>query len=515
MKIKKENIIGILNKLKYPVEFILVTFFMIGAYKFITVKAYEGYWSRNILIYLILIGILTVAIIIYNCIKNREKVEKMFLTFAIPIGIMYIVFMLPTYTPDAGAHIWKAYEVSNGILLTPRENGGQTTVPEALSKYRETVLTKYSVLENAIQTEEASDYADTVEVNTPAKAYSTIYYIGYAIVFAISRALSLNMFVALFLARLVNFIIVLAIGYNAIRIIPFGKLLLAAYLLIPMMVQQTTAISVDSLMNSFIILFIAYTLKLAFKKEKLELKEKITFLILTVFVGISKLIYIPIIGIGLILAKRRKELTLKEKITLGILAFIICLGSALILNRLTSGYPMNLSAQKQLEETGVNASEQIQGIIANPLQFLKNLYNNFKVNGEYYVYGSIGQSMGWMSIGFPVWYIYLYIALLFVAIFVENNNEVLTKGEKIWTVFLALTMFFATITGFYIEYSAVGANVVEGVQGRYFLPIYILILLAICKKNNYIKIKNPNIVIPLCSLLVNLLFIKQIILFFI
>ena len=515
MKINKENIIKIFEKIKYPIEFIIVTLFILGVYKFITVKSYEGYWSRNILIYLILTGILTLASIIYNCIKDRKKVEKMFLTFAFPIGIMYIVFMLPTYTPDAGAHIWKAYEVSNGILLTPKENGGQTTVPETLSKYRETVLTKYSVLESAMQTEGACDYTKVTQENTPAKTYSFIYYIGYALAFAISRVMSLNMFIALFLARMLNFIIVLAIGYYAIKIIPFGKLLLAVYMLIPMMMQQTTAITVDSLMNAFIILFIAHTLKLAFKKEKLELKEKIVFLILAIFIGVSKLTYIPMIGIGLILAKRRKELSIKEKVILGILAMIICLASAFILNRLTVGYPTNLSAEKYLNETGVNQSEQIHGIITNPIEFLKMLYNNFKVNGEYYLYSWIGQYMGWLSITFPLPYIYLYIALLFVAIFVEKNVEVLTKWEKLWGIFLAFLMCLLVVTGMYIEYSAVGANTTAGVQGRYFLPIIILALLCICKKDNYIKIKNPNVVIPLCSLLINSLFIKQVILFFI
>lgn len=511
----KDKIVKIWNKIKYPIEFMIVVLFMIGVYRFITVKAYQGYWSRNLLIYLFFTGIIALAIIIYNCFQDKDKIEKMFINFAIPIGIMYIVFMLPTYTPDASAHIWKAYEVSNGILLTPKDNNGNSIVPEALSKYRETVLTKYSVLEEAIQTEEANDYNKTTEVNSPAKSYCTIYYIGYAIGFAIARILSLNIFLGIFLARIINFIIFLVIGYIAIKIIPFGKILLAVYLLIPMMVQQATAVTVDSLMNVGIILFIAYTFKLAFKKEKLEKKEEIIFLVLTILIGVSKLTYLPLIGLGLILAKRRKELNKKQKIILGIVTIVVCLISAFTLNRLTSGYPSHASEERYLEEAGVNSSEQIKGIVTNPVQYLKVLCNNFKVNVEFYLYSFIGQYMGWLSILFPVPYIYLYIALLFVAIFVENNNQVLDRKEKIWGLLLALIMYLLVVTGLYIEWSAVGGEVVAGVQGRYFLPITILTLLCICKKNNYIKIKNPNVVIPLCSFLINGLFIRQIIMFFI
>ena len=80
---------------------------------------------------------------------------------------------------------------------------------------------------------------------------------------------------------------------------------------------------------------------------------------------------------------------------------------------------------------------------------------------------------------------------------------------------LALLMDLLIVTGLYIEWSKVNDLIVLGVQGRYFLPVTILMLLCLCQKENYIKIKNPNIVMLVCSSLVNLLFIKQIILFFI
>ena len=43
--------------------------------------------------------------------------------------------------------------------------------------------------------------------------------------------------------------------------------------MIPMMLQQATAISVDSLMNAIIIFFISYILSLMFNNENLKKKE--------------------------------------------------------------------------------------------------------------------------------------------------------------------------------------------------------------------------------------------------
>ena len=165
----------------------------------------------------------------------------------------------------------KSYEVSNGILFTKidEEGNSKTTVPEVLSTYRESVLTKYNILNEVLSMEEASDYDRTVEVDSPSKGYCFIYFVCYAIGFSIARIFGLNVFIGLFFARIINFIIFLSLGYLAIKKIPFGKILLSTYLMIPMMMQQATAVSADSLINATIILFIAYTLNLAFKKEGL------------------------------------------------------------------------------------------------------------------------------------------------------------------------------------------------------------------------------------------------------
>lgn len=180
---KKDKIIKIFNKIKYPIEFIISLVFSLLMYKFITVKSYDGYWSRNILIILSINILLLLASIIYNCKIDKSRIENMFLNFAIPIGLLFIVFMLPSYTPDASSHIWKSYEVSNGILFTKIDDEGnsKTDVPEVLSVYRETVLTKYNVYNDLLKLPESMDYNNIVKVDAPSKGYCFVFFIGYAI----------------------------------------------------------------------------------------------------------------------------------------------------------------------------------------------------------------------------------------------------------------------------------------------------------------------------------------------
>ena len=491
-------------------------FISICAYKLITIKAYEMYWSKKVILTSIILLILFIINFIYNLIKDKDKIENMFINIAIPIGVLFIMFMLPTYTPDACSHIWRSYEISTGTFITKVDDNGEskTTVPEILSTYNETKLIKYRDLNEVLSLKDVNDYSKTVKMDSPSKEYSFVFFIGYAIGFLIARILNLNIIIAIFLAKLINFIIVLYLGYLSIKLIPFGKLLMFAYLTIPMMMHQFTAVTADCIMNSIIILFISYTINLSFKKEPLTRKEIVIFLGMTIFIGLSKITYIPILGIGVILAIHRKELTKKQKIMLGIVALMICVMSLAILNIINRNYT-NETAQKYLETEGVNSSEQLKGMISNPLKLVKVLTKDLLVNGDFYLFNTIGDYMGWLSIKAPNFLIVAYILLIFSSIFLEENKVALSKGEKIWMIILFVCMVVLIQIGLYIEWTGVGADVVAGVQGRYFLPILILPLLACCLKENYIKLKNPILIVSIFSLLINGAFILNMINFFI
>ena len=64
----------------------------------------------------------------------------------------------------------------------------------------------------------------------------------------------------MYIARILNLIVGLILGYYSIKLIPFGKLLLTIYMFLPMYFQQEASISADSLINSVAIFFIAYNL---------------------------------------------------------------------------------------------------------------------------------------------------------------------------------------------------------------------------------------------------------------
>lgn len=193
-----------IDKGGFLLEFIIVLTFMLLLYTFITTKKYNGYWAKDILIWLIPMGIIGIILLLYQIKQYHKIIEKLFVTIAIPIGIMYLVFMLPGYTPDAAAHTWRAYEVSKGQFLG--RDDSKVEVPKVIEENRENIV-KYNQFNNLL--EKKTDYTDTVETPSPAKSYSFLLYLASGTGLLIGRIFHLNIFVATYIARSFNLIIFL------------------------------------------------------------------------------------------------------------------------------------------------------------------------------------------------------------------------------------------------------------------------------------------------------------------
>ena len=181
--------------------------FSIALYKLLGIKSYSGYWHLGYIILTGVLGTINIAIIVYNCIKNKDKIEKIFLNFAIPLGILYLTFMIPGQVPDELAHMIRAYDVSNGAIFTKKDEQGNSSiaVPKDLMKYNHEELNKYEQLNQMWN--QKTDYNDTIETVSSAQGYSFILYIFPAIGFFIGRICSLNILFGIYIGRILNLLL--------------------------------------------------------------------------------------------------------------------------------------------------------------------------------------------------------------------------------------------------------------------------------------------------------------------
>ena len=500
----KEKIKNIFNKISYIVEFCCALLFAVMVFNTVTAIKYTSDINVLYIAFAIVSAIMLIAIIVYNIMKDRGKIENIFVIFAIPLSLIFMIFMMPGQVPDEMAHMVRTYEVSEGKLFTPRDENGETStvVPNALLNYDHSNLSTYEeFLEEA---KKETNYSDTMRFISSAQGYSFILYIFPSIGFFIGRIFSIDIIYAIYLGRIINIVIYLLVGYYAIKKIPFGKLLLAIYMLMPMMLQQSASFSADVMVNSVSIYFIANLLNLLFKEDELEKKDYIVYCVLSAVLGMVKIVYAPLIGIGLLFIAK-KNITTKKKALLIVLSIVIgivfALASYLDTIRCSS---VNDSLREYNELNNVNSSEQISKIIENPLLFLSAVGNDWKDNTFNYIKMAIGSDLSWFSISLNEFVIVAYLILILAAIVYENNKFQLNKIQKTWIIIISIGIILMVQLSMYLIFTPVGTpHGIGGIQGRYFIPVYILVLLCLCQKENYLKGKYANIVLPVISLILN------------
>lgn len=513
MEINKEKLKNIFNKTSYVWQFIATFIFAIIIYKVVYIKVNLGKLNILHITSCILFTCITLAFMIYHIKRDGKKIEKMFLNFAILLSLLYLAIVIPSQVPDEQVHMIKAYEVSKGIFITPKKEDGtsSTLVPEDLLKYNHNTMNRYSELNKQIKLK--TDYSKEVETVSSAQGYSFMFYLAPAFGLAIARTFGMNIIVGIYLAKIANLLLFITLGYFAIKKIPFGKIVLAVYLLMPMVLQQAISFSSDAFINAITIYFIAYLMSLLKREEEIRIKELIIYCILSILLAIAKIVYMPLVGIGLILIFR-KNIKKKYKIIFItasiILALVFSIGEYIHSTSYTSSPE---SMKEYMQEFNVNSKEQISQIIRNPKYAYEVLKKDLLDNGENYIKMAVGSKLGWLEIEIPNIYILLYIILLIYSVVIEKSPYNLKILEKTWILIISLGIIVLVQLAMYISFTPVGVDFVGGVQGRYFIPILILPLLCMIRKENYIKTKYPNVTPLIISTVLNIFVLQNIYLF--
>ena len=452
---------------------------------------------------------------IFDYLKNTfSKVQNMFLLIVIPIGILYMTFMLPGQVPDDMAHFTKAYDVSCGNFTTKIDENKESyiEVPKSLLEFNHNKVKTREQLKEIVS--QKTDYKDTEKTISNAQNNYGILYIFSGFAFFLARILNLNIVYGIILGRLLNFAFFVIMGYFAIKKIPFGKLVLAIYMLMPMNMQQVTSISADAFINSLLIYFVAYSIYMIFKKEKLTKHEIAMYILLSALSGILKMVYVLLAGIGFLIVKR-KDISLKKKVF--IIIITILLGGIFAIGSYMHSGNYTLipeSTREYNEQLNVDSSKQIGLMKENPKVAISAFKNDWTNMQKQYVFTAIGSNLGWLDIKVPETVIILYLILLIISAYSEKNEFEFKWLQKIWLILIVVGVIVLIEFAMYTGFTPVGANFIGGIQGRYFIPVYILLLLCLSKKENYIKFNNVNQKFMILSGLLNLLVIAQIINFF-
>ena len=459
---------------------------------------------------LMIIGVYIISSIIYY--KKDIKVENLFLMI-VPFVCIFFLITMPTFkNHDEYYHWLKAYEVSEGHLMTPNKDGVQgSLMPESVANVCPTDWTTmtYTDVKEKLKLPLEKEKQALLNPETAA-VYSFVQYMPQAVGIFLSRLVTDNTYLITYAGRIVNMIVAILLLYFAIKIMPFGKKLLLIPAMIPIAIEGFTSLSPDAMTISMSFLYIAYILHLAFgNKEKIGLKEKIILLVMSVVIALCKIVYIPLVGLLLIIPKEKfKNSTNKSKI----LDFCVIAGIAVLINLIWLGIASRYLANFREGDSKV----QVLLAIQNPIKYIQTLLYTINLNGSNYLMQLFGSDLGWGE--FVKLYAIVPYSILAIYLFTSISDEDIKNKLKtyqlVWIALVVLAVIVLVFTSLYVQWTTVGRESISGVQGRYFLPILPLIMLllgSVLKVQTSYKKENINKFVAISILVLQIYTISQII----
>lgn len=417
--------------------------------------------------------------------KNIAIIISILLT-----GSMYLL-VLPQYTvPDEGSHFVTTYALSSKLLGKETVDQGNRVL---LGKESADYLLRQEIpfretYAHEIRGLSGKDGAITEKVVATRNPLSSTHlgYVPQVLGVTFGRLLHLNGVQIFFLGRLFALFWYCTVMWFALKIIPeFAKNILFLVGSFPMTLQMVASYNYDSVLLGACFLLTTYLLYLAYneKKEKITGKDIAVVGVLLLVIVPIKFVYLPLLGIGLLIPKEKFG-GVRQKVIFG--GGMLGVGAVAML--LTKLPKMLVAAGGASAAGNTTQTYSLMMCIKNPLHTFAVFFETIRQNLGIYFTGMIGDKLGWVEIEVPGILIISYVILMILAVIQsEKNIHVWKKWERIWMICLSGIISLVVCTGLLFDYTPSVSGTILGVQGRYFLPICIPLLL--CCQNSVILSK--------------------------
>ena len=414
--------------------------------------------------------IMGLSLFIYT--RKNMTPEKLFL-YTVPIMCLLFLVIMPMYRGhDENRHMLRIYEISEGHLLTEVHDGVVgTPLPKAVvdgtGKYWREEMTYNDVLDLK---DVEIDYDDTKITSMDTVAiYSPVQYIPQAIGMVFSRLISDNLLLMLYMARLFNLIVCVVLLYFAIKLIPFGKLLVYLISILPLSIEAFSTMSPDGITISLSILLIAYILNIIFKKDRIVQKKDVAIIsVISVIIALCKIVYVPLVA-AILLIPASKFKSKKSKAIISTFVIGISVIANLIWFKISTNYLAIIS--------GGSSTDKIINVLTSPIDYFRMLLYTMNYNGSTYIERLFGSVLA-MGEFVKLYFIVPFIFSMFFLFESATNKELkkrFSKFQNIVIFLIALAVVGLVFTSLYVQFTDESSMTISGVQGRYFIPILLLV----------------------------------------
>jgi uncharacterized membrane protein len=307
--------------------------------------------------------------------------------------------------------------------------------------------------------------------------YTPIPYVPQVLAILVGKSFNASPLAQIYFARIANLFFFLGLAYLAIKKTPVHKWAFCLLCLTPTNAFQVASASVDAFTYGICFLTIAYFLYYAFgEPERLEKTDIAKLFALSLLAVLCKQAYV-FLPLLFLLIPRRKFASLRAYLFAFSGLMAACFGSLAAWTLAVK--PIFLPYRVDIP---ISPDEQAAFIVGHPFNFLKIAVTDYVTQSGYYFTTFFGQLV-WLDLYVPTSLtIIIFIVLMMIALMDKDPKIVVPKMDK--------TIFLAIITGtlllisalLYMSWSPIRGDKIEGIQGRYFIPVAPLFFLLFYNK---------------------------------
>ncbi len=399
-----------------------------------------------------------------------EKLKKhLHIAFFILLTISALICMAiipPMQSPDEGLHLFRAYSLQSGQIILDTVDGKtgleiDTGLFQYIKNYNLFRL-KYKNKNSIGQWKETKEIHFSSENQFIDSHESAIYfplnYLPQALAFTVGRTFKMPVYISYYLARFLSFLTLLLILMTAFKYqkpTPF----VLSLLFMPMCLFQFASATADTVSFALTVLIMSIFSYLyqqdTLKTKHLYIMGIFTFLLCTHRMNMFALIFLPLI----LWYKFRKK---------SCLATTVIVGTFIVLWILSAMITVNMRHPTMIEIAIY--------YLMHPLETSTIFYNTLSDLNmiSFYINSFVG-ILGYLDIYFPDVIIFILIEgllIIFVFCIDKSSQKLITYSFSL----IALMCFITTFLLLLVQFTNFpGATKIMGVQGRYFIPIAIVL----------------------------------------
>lgn len=429
--------------------------------------------------------------------KLLQQLHYVYLLFAIPMVCIAAALTPPFQNPDEPSHFMRAEQVSrlelipsfhhqydtnavkmtipaDSLVLYPTPGGFRTNAAiNAAANIFHPVAEHTNVKVNdsmLVAARQIKWSAGNTYLNFGNTAiYPPLVYVMPALGIALGKLLSLSVTHTLFISRLLNAALSVTLSFLALFLARRSTIILFIVLLFPMTIALFASVSQDAILISCAFLLVSIIDRAEFHAiPKYQKWQIFALIILMSIIGMAKPPYALCAIVFLFLSVKPKV-----KVALLGIPFLV-IATWLYIDQ------ANLSVIFAPPSLRINTKLQALHIFQHPFGFLKMFFHVDGAAVMANIRSFIGV-LGWLDTSFTLFY-YVTAFLILVLGFVINAR--FKTDNHFWLRITALTGVVITVVALmtvqYITWTALDSPVLNGMQGRYLLPIFPFLALGLC-----------------------------------